>query len=246
MRTAPMAELVFENCALTRRRASWAAKDAAPRSSMPALEWERGAILAGIVGTMRRQLDRCVAHARSRKQFGQPIGKFQSVSNRIVDMTVRLETAGYMVYRYAWAKRTARMPRSGRRWPNSMCPKALCRTAWTPFASSVPRGSCPRDRARARSARQRRRRDLLGHERHSAQPHRPVPSPWLKPPPAIFSAWFRSRVSGVSTHCRVSLRERISFRGAKRDNEPRRATAPASRNCNLHLNRAIFSAPNCC
>ena len=53
---------------------------------------------------MRRQLDRCIEHARTRKQFGQPIGKFQSVSNRIVDMTVRLETSRLMVYRYAWLK----------------------------------------------------------------------------------------------------------------------------------------------
>jgi alkylation response protein AidB-like acyl-CoA dehydrogenase len=69
-----------------------------------ALEWERGAILASVVGTMRRQLDRCIQRARSRKQFGQSIGKFQSVSNRIVDMMTRVETSRYMVYRYAWLK----------------------------------------------------------------------------------------------------------------------------------------------
>jgi alkylation response protein AidB-like acyl-CoA dehydrogenase len=103
LRTAPMAELVFENCAV-------AADSVLGREGRgaaifnAALEWERGAILAGIVGTMRRQLELCVTYARSRKQFGQPIGKFQSVSNRIVDMTIRLETSRYMVYRYAWAK----------------------------------------------------------------------------------------------------------------------------------------------
>jgi len=47
---------------------------------------------------MRRQLERCIAHARSRKQFGRSIGKFQSVANKIVDMRVRLETAGPLVY----------------------------------------------------------------------------------------------------------------------------------------------------
>jgi alkylation response protein AidB-like acyl-CoA dehydrogenase len=103
LRTAPMAEIVFENCVLP-------AENILGREGRgstvfnAALEWERGAILAGIVGTMRRQLDRCVQHSRSRKQFGQSIGKFQSVSNRIVDMTIRLETSRYMVYRYAWAK----------------------------------------------------------------------------------------------------------------------------------------------
>ena len=69
-----------------------------------ALEWERGGILSSVLGTMRRQLDRCIEHARTRNQFGQPIGKFQSVSNRIVDMAVRLETSRFMVYRYAWSK----------------------------------------------------------------------------------------------------------------------------------------------
>jgi alkylation response protein AidB-like acyl-CoA dehydrogenase len=52
---------------------------------------------------MRRQLERCIHHARTRKQFGQPISKFQSVSNRIVDMALRLEASRLMVYRYAWA-----------------------------------------------------------------------------------------------------------------------------------------------
>jgi alkylation response protein AidB-like acyl-CoA dehydrogenase len=34
-----------------------------------------------------------IAYARDRKQFGKPIGKFQSVANRIVDMKIRLDTA---------------------------------------------------------------------------------------------------------------------------------------------------------
>jgi alkylation response protein AidB-like acyl-CoA dehydrogenase len=103
LRTAPMAELVFENCVLPADRVL-GREGRGSTIFNAALEWERGAILAGIVGTMRRQLDRCVEHVRSRKQFGQAIGKFQSVSNRVVDMTLRLEPSRYMVYRYAWAK----------------------------------------------------------------------------------------------------------------------------------------------
>ena len=53
------------------------------------------------LGTMERQLERCVEHARERKQFGKPIGKFQAVANRLVDMKVRLETAGCSLYRSA-------------------------------------------------------------------------------------------------------------------------------------------------
>jgi alkylation response protein AidB-like acyl-CoA dehydrogenase len=68
------------------------------------MEWERGCILANCLGVMRRQLEQCLAHARSRKQFGQAIGKFQSVANRLVDMKVRLETCRPLVYKIGWLK----------------------------------------------------------------------------------------------------------------------------------------------
>ena len=42
---------------------------------------------------MERQLERASSTRASRKQFGQPIGKFQAVANKIVDMKVRMETA---------------------------------------------------------------------------------------------------------------------------------------------------------
>ena len=103
MRTAPMGELVFEDCELP-AESLLGREGRGSRIFNTALEWERGAILASVVGTMRRQLDRCIQRARTRKQFGQPIGKFQSISNRIVDMMTRLETSRFMVYRYAWLK----------------------------------------------------------------------------------------------------------------------------------------------
>jgi len=103
MRTAPMGELVFENCELP-PESLLGREGRGSRIFNAALEWERGTILASIVGTMRRQLDRCVQRARSRKQFGQSIGKFQSVSNRIVDMMTRYETSRLLVHRYAWLK----------------------------------------------------------------------------------------------------------------------------------------------
>jgi alkylation response protein AidB-like acyl-CoA dehydrogenase len=103
MRTAPMGELVFEDCELPAENLL-GREGRGSRIFNAALEWERGAILASVVGTMRRQLDRCISHARTRKQFGQPIGKFQSVSNRIVDMMTRLETSRFMIHRYAWMK----------------------------------------------------------------------------------------------------------------------------------------------
>src|SRR5262249_11303854 len=54
--------------------------------------WERACLFAYYVGAMERQLQKCIEHARTRVQFKQKIGAFQSVSNRIVDMKLRLET----------------------------------------------------------------------------------------------------------------------------------------------------------
>jgi alkylation response protein AidB-like acyl-CoA dehydrogenase len=67
-----------------------------------AMEWERVLLVAGHVGTMERLLDTCVAYARTRSQFGQPIGKFQAVAHKIADMKVRLEASRSLLYRTAW------------------------------------------------------------------------------------------------------------------------------------------------
>jgi alkylation response protein AidB-like acyl-CoA dehydrogenase len=68
------------------------------------MEWERSCILASAVGAMQRQLETCVRYAQTRQQFGQPIGKFQSVSNKIADMYLRLEAARLLIYKVAWLK----------------------------------------------------------------------------------------------------------------------------------------------
>ncbi|WP_017615296.1 acyl-CoA dehydrogenase family protein [Nocardiopsis salina] len=56
---------------------------------------KREILLSFVVNTgeMSHRLARCVDYARSRKAFGCPIGSYQSVSNKIVDMKIRLETS---------------------------------------------------------------------------------------------------------------------------------------------------------
>ncbi len=103
LRTSPMAEVIFEDCEipLTNRLGREGRGVEVFECSM---EWERGCILASCLGVMRRQLERSIEYARSRKQFGKPIGKFQSVANRIVDMKIRLDTCRPLVYRIGWLK----------------------------------------------------------------------------------------------------------------------------------------------
>lgn len=103
LRTSPMAEIVLDDCLIpvTNRLGREGRGVSVFESSM---EWERGCILANYLGLMRRQLEACVQYVRERKQFGKPIGKFQSVANRIVDMKIRLDTCRPLVYRIGWLK----------------------------------------------------------------------------------------------------------------------------------------------
>ena len=103
LRTSPMAEVAFEGVRVAvANRLGREGRGAAVFNC--AMEWERGCILATCLGAMRRQLEQCIDHARTRKQFGHAIGDFQSVSNRIADMRLRLDAARMLVYRIGWLK----------------------------------------------------------------------------------------------------------------------------------------------
>lgn len=65
------------------------------------MESERGFLLAGSVGQLERHIDQAVAYANERKQFGQSIGEFQSVSHEIAEMKFAHETARLMLYKAA-------------------------------------------------------------------------------------------------------------------------------------------------
>lgn len=98
LRTSPMAEVIFENCRVpVESRLGREGRGAEVFEC--SMEWERGCILANCLGAMRRQLEDCIRHARERRQFGRPIGKYQAVAHKIVDMKVRLETSRSLVYR---------------------------------------------------------------------------------------------------------------------------------------------------
>jgi alkylation response protein AidB-like acyl-CoA dehydrogenase len=64
------------------------------------LEWavDRGiaALCAEAVGAMEKLLELTAEHLRTRKQFGQPIGRFQALQHRIADMAIALEQARSM------------------------------------------------------------------------------------------------------------------------------------------------------
>src|SRR3546814_18042085 len=89
---------------------------------MSGLDYER-AVLAGIqIGIMQACLDVVLPYVRERKQFGQPIGRFQLMQAKIADMYVALNSARAYVYAVA---------RSEERRVGKEC-VSTCRSRWWP------------------------------------------------------------------------------------------------------------------
>lgn len=101
LRTSPMAELFFEDCEVPVENRL--GQEGNGQSLFThSMTWERSCILASAVGAMERLLEISLRYSRDRKQFGQPIRKFQLVATRIVDMKMRLEESRAALYRTAW------------------------------------------------------------------------------------------------------------------------------------------------
>ncbi len=107
LRTAPSGGLRLEGCRVGSDALLGREGDGAACFNC-SMEWERGAILAMHVGRMERQLHDAVAFVKRRTQFGRPIGSFQSVANRIVDMKLRLDTSRPLVRRIGHLKDAGR------------------------------------------------------------------------------------------------------------------------------------------
>lgn len=101
LRTAPMGELILQDCFVAEGN-RLGPENIGAQIFNSSMEWERACILGVHIGAMERQLEECVAYVRSRKQFGRPIGKFQAVSHRLAEMKIRLETARLLLYKTAW------------------------------------------------------------------------------------------------------------------------------------------------
>lgn len=56
------------------------------------------------VGIAQAALERALAYAKERKQFGQPISKFQAIQFKLADMAMEVELARNIVHKAAWLK----------------------------------------------------------------------------------------------------------------------------------------------
>ncbi|TDT28117.1 L-prolyl-[peptidyl carrier protein] dehydrogenase [Streptomyces sp. BK208] len=100
LRGSPTADVHFDDCPVP-AGAVLGAEGAGASIFSSSMKWERTCLFAAYLGAMRRVLESTVEHARNREQFGSPIGDFQAVSHRIVDMLGRYEGARLLLYRAA-------------------------------------------------------------------------------------------------------------------------------------------------
>ena len=66
------------------------------------LWYERLCLSAARTGAATAAFDYALEYAKTRKQFGRPIGKFQAISHKLADMKMMLDISRTLVYRFAW------------------------------------------------------------------------------------------------------------------------------------------------
>jgi alkylation response protein AidB-like acyl-CoA dehydrogenase len=71
---------------------------------MKTLDGGRLGMAAQAVGVAQAALDESIKYAKERKQFGQPIAKFQAISFMIADMATEIAAARELVYNAAALK----------------------------------------------------------------------------------------------------------------------------------------------
>lgn len=102
LRSTGTAELTFDNVRVPRANLL-GSEGSALKRMLKGLDAARVNIAMGAVGAAQAALDLSIDYARTRTQFGRPIGSFQLVQKHIVDMTIRVEAARALGYRAAAA-----------------------------------------------------------------------------------------------------------------------------------------------
>ncbi len=66
------------------------------------LRYERLCLSAARTGAASAAFEYALEYAKTRVQFGRPIGQFQAISHKLADMKMMLDISRMLVYRFAW------------------------------------------------------------------------------------------------------------------------------------------------
>jgi short-chain 2-methylacyl-CoA dehydrogenase len=96
-------ELSFKDCAVPEENLL-GPRGQGFRQFLEILDGGRISVAAMGVGLAQGAYDLALAYAQERKQFGQPISKFQAVQFKLADMATEIEAGRVLVYKAAWLK----------------------------------------------------------------------------------------------------------------------------------------------
>jgi short/branched chain acyl-CoA dehydrogenase len=102
-RASDTRELSFKDCAVPEGNLL-GPRGEGFRQFLEILDGGRISVAAMGVGLAQGAYDLAYAYAQERKQFGQPIAKFQAVQFKLADMATEIEAGRTMVYKAAWLK----------------------------------------------------------------------------------------------------------------------------------------------
>jgi acyl-CoA dehydrogenase len=72
--------------------------------AMATLDVFRTSVAAAALGFARRAFDEAIAHASTRKMFGQTLADFQITQAKLAEMATSIDSAALLVYRAAWQR----------------------------------------------------------------------------------------------------------------------------------------------
>jgi len=97
LRASDTGELIFEDCLIPAENLL-GNKGEGFKYMMRTLDEGRISIGALALGLAQGAFDKALVYARERKQFGQPIVKFQAIQNMLADMATEITAARFLIY----------------------------------------------------------------------------------------------------------------------------------------------------
>jgi acyl-CoA dehydrogenase len=104
MRTSLTSELIFEDMEVPEENRLEKENSGFVRIGRATLEWERTVLVAASIGSMQNMIDSGVLYAKQRKQFGEPLIKFQAIQDKIARSRMKLDAARLLIYKSAVKK----------------------------------------------------------------------------------------------------------------------------------------------
>ena len=102
-RASDTAELFFDECRVPYENILGKVGDGS-RIMLSTLDNGRLSIAAMGLGCAQGAFEMALSYAQDRKQFGQPISKFQAIGFKLADMATKIELARTLLYKACWLK----------------------------------------------------------------------------------------------------------------------------------------------